>query len=118
MPTCMVTLSEAVPDPDDDQLAEIRRIVAQHLDSRARRLDLNHIVVRVIRSQRGHMLGEVELEVFAQAFIPRIRSRDDRARRIASDVRILLNFDCACWINLGLIGYSRVTKDGQVFFSD
>lgn len=118
MPACHITLSEKVKDLTDNDLDKIRDIVAQGLDSGARYLDRNHIVVRVQRSKRCHMLGVVEVEVFAQFFIRRFFSRDTRAKYISKEISKLINHDCATWINMGVVGYSRVTTEGKVFFSD
>ncbi len=64
------------------------------------------------------MLGEVEIDVFAQFFIQRFLSRDKRAMAISRRISQLLNRDCATWINMGIVGYSRVTVGGEAFFSD
>ena len=118
MPSCFITLSEEVPDLKAEQIHAIRDIVAGGLDSGARRLDRNHIVIRVQRSQRSFMLGQVEIELFSQFFFRRFFDRDKRAQRISREVSRLLSFDCATWINMGIVGYARVTVQGQSFFSD
>jgi len=118
MPACHITLSEKLPDLTFENIEIIRDIVAEGLDSGARRLDRNHIVVRVNRAQRKSMLGEIEIEVFSQLFVRRFFSRDRRAKNISQKITEKLGFDCATWINMCIVGYSRVTKTGEVFFSD
>ena len=118
MPTCFITLSEICVRPSSDDLDAIRDIVAEELTSGARYLDRNHIVLRVGTGERKRMLGEIELEVFAQFFVRRFFDRDRRAERISRRVSILLHKDCATWINLSVVGYSRVTASGAAFFSD
>lgn len=118
MPTCHLTLSEGVPELSSDALTSVRDIVAEALDSGARHLDKGHIVIRVLRGTREHMLADVEIEVFCQFFLRRFFSRDRRAQAISSRAKDLLNCDCASWINMMVVGYSRVTRDGSSFFSD
>lgn len=118
MPTCIVTLSEVAHDLSDANLCTIRDIVAEELTSGARYLDRNHISARVIRSQRAHMLGDIEIEVQAQFFLRRFLNRDHRAQRIASRVTREFEIACACWINMSLVGYARVTPDGHSYYSD
>ena len=118
MPTCFITLSQSVEDLSDSDIGCIRDIVAEALTSGARFLDRNHIVVRVQRSQRAHMLGEIEVEIFAQFFVRRFFSRDRRAQLISRSISKLLGVDCATWLNMSVVGYSRVTVSGESFFSD
>jgi len=118
MPTCFITLSEEVPDLSVEQLQGIRDIVASGLNSSARRLDRGHIVIRIIRSQRCLMLGQIELEIFAQFFIQRFFSRDTRAETISRTISTSLGYDCATWINMSIVGYARVTVQGRSYFSD
>jgi hypothetical protein len=102
----------------DDEINSIRDIVADGLNSRARFLDRNHVVVRVHRSKRVHMLGDMEIEVFSQFYIQRFFSRDLRAKKISGKVSSLMGVDCATWINMSVVGYARVTVAGEVFSSD
>lgn len=118
MPACHITLSESVRDLSDTDLASIRDIVAEGLNSRSRPLDRNHIVTRVQRSHRIHMLGDMELEVFAQFYLRRYPSRDHRAEFISRRVSQMLRVSCATWINMSMVGYARVTPDGKAYFSD
>jgi hypothetical protein len=118
MPTCYITLSDQAKDLSDIEIGLIRDIVAEGLNSGARLLDRNHISVRVQRSKRTHMLGDVEIEIFAQFFIRRFFSRDKRAEQISRKISKLLDTSCATWINMSVLGYSRVTEDGHSFFSD
>ena len=118
MPVCYVTLSESVPHPNIEEINSIRDIVAEGLNSKSRFLDRNHIVIRIQKGERVFMLGEVEIEIFAQLFLRRFFSRDKRAKFISQKVSELLKKDCATWINMGMVGYSRVTTQGETFFSD
>ena len=118
MPTCFVTLSEKVNDLTDSDLDGIRDAVAEGLTSGARYLDRDHVVVRVLRSRRCHMLGDMEVEIFAQFYFRRFFSRDRRAELVSRRIVKLLQIDCATWINLSMVGYSRVTVGGNIFFSD
>lgn len=118
VPVCYVTLSQDLPDLLEGDRDTIRDIVAEELDSGARALDRTHIVLRVQRGRRTEMLGEVEVEVFAQFFVRRFFNRDRRAQRISRRVAFVLGSDCATWINMSVVGYSRVTTRGDVYFSD
>lgn len=118
MPTCHLILSEGVPELSKEQLLSIRDIVAEELNSQSRLLDRYHIVLRIQRAHREHMLADVELEIFCQLFIRRFFSRDRRAQAISGKIKDLIEFDCATWINMMIVGYSRVTRDGQSYFSD
>lgn len=64
------------------------------------------------------MLGDLELDIFAQFFLTRFFSRDRRALLISSGIREQMNTECACWINLSIVGYSRVDSFGNAYFSD
>lgn len=118
MPTCHLTLSESVSDLALDQINQIRDIVAEGLNSGARYLDRDHIVIRIHRSQRELMLGDMEIEIFAQFFLRRYFSRDKRAKFISNHASCLLKVGVATWINMSIVGYSRVTVDGTTYFSD
>lgn len=118
MPVCYITLSESIKQPNSDEVNSIRDIVAKGLDSGARSLDRDHIVIRIQHSQRAFMLGEVEIDIYSQFFVRRFFSRDKRAKFISSKISELLNKDCATWINMCVVGYSRVTVKGEVYFSD
>lgn len=118
MPTCFITLSEVVSTLDDQQLDLLRDIVAEELSSESRVLDRNHVSLRVLRSTRSHMLAELELEIFCQFFFRRFLTRDKRAQKISLRSTRLIGTGCATWINMAIVGYSRATIDGQVFFSD
>jgi hypothetical protein len=118
MPVCYITLSESVRIPSIDEVDIIRDIVAEGLNSKSRFLDRTHIVIRIQQSQRQFMLGEVEIEIFAQLYLRRFFSRDKRAKLISQKISELLEKDCATWINMGMVGYSRVTTEGQTYFSD
>lgn len=118
MPTCFVTVSEVCAPLDEVALGELRDIIAAALDSKSRRLDRSHIVVRVLRGSRSEMLGEIEIEVFCQFFLRRFFDRDRRAASISRKVSETLGYDCASWINMSVVGYSRVKTSGEAFFSD
>ena len=118
MPTCHITLSEKIPALTEGQLLSVRDIVAEGLNSGARLLDRDHIVIRVNGGVRAHMLGDLEIEVFCQFFVRRFFTRDRRAQYISSRVKDLISFDCATWINMMIVGYSRVDVRGHSFFSD
>lgn len=118
MPVCYVTLSEKAKKPTEKQKNNIRKIVAKGLDSKSRRLDENHIVLRVIQSNRKCMLADIEIEVFAQIYIRRLFSRDKRANYISAKMSEMFGTSCATWINLQMVGYARVTPDGKEYYSD
>lgn len=118
MPVCYVTLSQELSELSESERDAIRDIVAEELNSGARALDRTHIVLRVQRGRRNEMLGEVEVEVFAQFFIRRFFNRDQRAQNMSRRVAFALGADCATWINMSVVGYSRVTTRGDVYFSD
>jgi hypothetical protein len=118
MPICYITISDSINKSYViGKINEIRDIVAEGLESKSRLLDRNHIAVRIVKSKRQFMLGELEIDVFAQFFWRRYFSRDKRANFISLKVTHLLGYDCATWINLCQVGYSRVTKYGESFFS-
>lgn len=118
MPVCYITLSEFVNMPTQDELNIIRDILADGLNSKSRILDRYHIVIRIQRSFRDLMLGDLEVDVFAQFFFRRLFSRDRRATEISKNISKLLNVDCATWINMSIVGYARFTIDGKTFYSD
>lgn len=118
MPVCYITLSELVPLPSIEEINIIRDIISENLRSSSRVLDRNHIVVRIQQGERKFMLGELEIEIFAQLYFDRFFTRDKRAKIISQKISKLLSKDCATWITLGMVGYSRVTSEGEVFFSD
>jgi hypothetical protein len=118
MPTCYITISEKAADLSEEDLCCIRDIVAEGLNSGARRLDRKHIVLRLQRSLRAHMLGDIELEIFCQFFFRRFFSRDKRAQFISSRVSALSSLGCATWINMMVVGYARVDTEGRSYFSD
>lgn len=118
MPVCYVTTSEKVNDLTDKQKDYIRKVVARGLDSKSRKLDENHVALRVIKGDRRSMLADIEVEIFAQLYIRRLFSRDKRANSISEMISKSMGVSCASWINLQMVGYSRVTPDGGEFFSD
>ena len=118
MPVCYITISDNIPKLTNMQLLHIRRFVAKGLDSNARKLDENHISIRLQYSKRECMLGDIELDIFCQLYLQRLFSRDKRAYKISSDVSNYLKCCCAAWINMGYVGYSRVNEIGNIYFSD
>lgn len=118
MPVCHVTVSENVKDLSVKQRNCIRKIVAYGLDSKSRRLDENHVALRIVQGNRQSMLADIEVEVFAQIYFRRLFSRDKRANAISEKISRAFGISCATWINLQMVGYSRVTPDGSEFYSD
>ena len=125
MPTCYITLSEAIRDLSDAEVDTLRDIVAEGLTSKRYRLDRDHIVVRVQRFRRRHMLGDIELEIFGQFLLRRAFERDYRANGISSHISQYLKKQgidhpkgCATWIHMVTMGYCRVTPNGEVFYSE
>lgn len=118
MPTCYITLSENQPKLSDEQLKHIRTIIAKGLDSNSRKLDETHITLRIQHSKRNYMLGDIEIDVFSQMYLRRMFSRDKRANIISKDLSEYLNCCCATWINMEVVGYSRVATNGDTFYSD
>ena len=118
MPVCYITLSNKVSNLNKQQLLQIRRYVANRLDSKSRKLDETHIAIRLQHSERDCMLGDIEIDVFCQLYIGRLFSRDKRAYAISQDISKYLDCCCATWINMSIVGYSRVSEKGNVYFSD
>lgn len=118
MPVCFITLSDKVSNLSKQQLAQIRLCVAEGLDSRSRKLDETHITIRLHKGERECMLGDIEIDIFSQLYLRRLFSRDKRANAISKAVSKCLNCCCATWINMGYVGYSRVSREGSVYFSD
>lgn len=119
MPVLNITVSECIDGGlTEEQILCLRDIVAEGVTSVERRLDRDHVVARVIQGRRLHMLGEVELEVLCQRFDDRFAERDSRAERISAAAVARIGYDVATWIHLVDMGYSRVTADGERFFSD
>ena len=118
MPVCYITLSDKVTNLSEKQIYWIRRYVAEGLNSRSRKLDETHIAIRLQHSDRSCMLGDIELDIFSQLYLRRLFSRDKRAFAISQAVSNYLDCCCATWINMGYVGYSRVSKGGSVYFSD
>lgn len=118
MPVCYITLSETKPELTDEQMQYMRKIVARGLDSSSRKLDETHIAMRTQHSYRKFMLGDIEIDIFSQLYLRRLFSRDKRANYISKKLSDYLNCCCATWINMEIVGYSRVAADGDVFYSD
>ena len=118
MPVCYITLSEKKSELSDKQLQYIRKIIANGLNSNSRKLDETHIALRLQHSHRQFMLGDLEIDIFSQLYLRRLFSRDKRANYISKKISNYLNCSCATWINMEVVGYSRVTPDGNVFYSD
>ena len=119
MPICYITVSDKYGNIENikNNIDRIRDIVAEGLDSKSRLLDRNHIAVRIQPSYRDYMLGDIEIDIFAQFFWRRYFSRDKRANKISQGISELLYADCAAWINLCQVGYSRHTTSGEDYFS-
>lgn len=118
MPVCYITLSDKVPNLSKQQLLQIRRYVAAGLNSQSRKLDETHIAIRIQHGERECMLGDIEIDIFSQLYLRRLFSRDKRAKDISQNVSNYLHFCCATWINMGYVGYSRISARGDVYFSD
>lgn len=118
MPTCYIVISEIVPDLSKKDIAYIRSIIAKGMNSKSRYLDASHLSSCVIRSDRCHMLADIEIEIHAQLYLRRLFSRDKRAHFISTKISEHFKMDCATWINLNMVGYSRMTKNGLSFYSD
>ena len=118
MPVCYITLSDKLSGLSKQQVLQIRRYVAKGLDSRSRKLDETHIAIRLQHSEREWMLGDIEIDIFSQLYLRRLFSRDKRAQAISHAISNYLNCCCATWINMGYVGYSRVSESGRVYFSD
>lgn len=118
MPVCYITLSEKSPQLDENQMKYLRKIVAKGLNSNSRKLDETHIVMRKQYSNRECMLGDIEIDIFSQLYLRRFFSRDKRANFISQKISNYLGCCCATWINMGIVGYSRVATSGDVFYSD
>lgn len=117
MPICYITVSNECNLDIKTQLESIRAIVAEGLNSKSRLLDKNHITVRLNFSYRSNMLADIEIDIFAQCYLRRFFTRDKRANDISKNISKLLNLDCATWINLCQVGYSRHTTEGKSFYS-
>lgn len=118
MPVCYITLSEKCPQLTDQQLQNLRKIIAKGLDSSSRKLDETHIALRKQCSSRECMLEDIEIDIFSQLYLKRLFSRDKRAAFISQKISDYLGCCCATWINMGFVGYSRVATSGDVFYSD
>lgn len=118
MPVCYVTVSDKIPMLTSPQLSRIREIVALGLTSKSRPLDNTHISIRVQQGKEETMLGQIELDIFSQLYIRRLFSRDKRANYISECISKELHSSCATWINMGYVGYSRVTPGGGNYYSD
>lgn len=118
MPVCYITLSEIKPELTNEEIQCIRKIVAKGLDSTSKKLDETHIVTRTHYSSRESMLGDIEIDIFSQLYLRRLFSRDKRANYISKQISEFLGCCCATWINMEIVGYSRVALDGNVFYSD
>lgn len=117
MPKCYVTFSEKMPAFSDSDLQFIRKAIAKGLDSKTRKLDENHISLHIQHSNRSVMLGDIELDIFAQLYFRRLFSRDKRANAISELISQHFSCGCATWINLCMVGYSRATLDVD-YYSD
>ncbi len=118
MPTAWITVAAGDRNFSEEQRQTLRDIIAKNMSSGARYLDRNHIALRFTEGSRAAMLAGVEIEVSAQFFVRRHLNRDRRAEAISRAASRLLGVSCATWINLAIVGYSRVTVDGKAYFSD
>ena len=118
MPICYITVSDKIQTLEQEELNKIKVIISEELISYARFLDSTHIVLRIQQGNIKNMLGEIELDIFANFDFQRYWSRDKRSRNISYNISKLLNYNCATWINLNLMGYARVTTKGKEYFSD
>lgn len=118
MPTAWITFAGGGRNLSENKQQILREIIAEHMSSGARYLDRNHIALRFVEGSRSVMLADVEIEVSAQFFVRRHVNRDHRAESISREASRLLGVSCATWINLAMVGYSRVTVDGTAYFSD
>ena len=118
MPVCLITVSECVSRLTDALLSKFRDIVATGLNSKSRYIDSSHIAIRVQSGSRAYMLGDIELEIYSQIYLRRLFSRDKRANYISKCVSDCIGRSCATWINMGFVGYSRVTTEGNAYYSD
>ena len=118
MPTCFITVAQERKQLNKSDINYIRTVVAEGLDSKARKLDKTHLTIRVNESSIDYMLGDIEIEIFAQLYLRRLFSRDKRANYISKKVSNHLQCGCATWINLEFVGYSRSTPDGSDYYSD
>jgi hypothetical protein len=118
MPVCYITLSENKQQLTKKQMQDLREIIAKGLDSNSRKLDRTHITIREQYSSRDCMLADIEIDIFSQLYLRRLFSRDKRANFISGKVSEYLNCCCATWINMEIVGYSRVNVGGDAFYSD
>lgn len=118
MPVCYITLSEDKKPLTKKQMQHLRKIIAKGLDSNSRKLDETHIAMRKQYSNRNCMLADIEIDIFSQLYLRRFFSRDKRANFISKKVSEYLNCCCATWINMEIVGYSRVNSAGDTFYSD
>lgn len=118
MPVCYITVSESCPQLNKEQMHYLRKIIAKGLDSNSRKLDETHIAMRKQCFSKEYMLGDIEIDIFSQVYLRRLFSRDKRANYISKRVSEYLGCCCATWINMGFVGYSRVAKGGETFYSD
>lgn len=117
MPVCFITISEKVKELSSCDFDFIKKTVASGLDSSSRKLDETHIALRIINGTRSNMLGDIEVDIFAQLYIPRFFSRDRRANQISKAISTQFDCCCATWINLNYVGYSRVDRECE-YYSD
>ena len=118
MPVCYMTLSEKCPKLDAKKVRNVRKIIAKGLNSHSRKLDETHIAMRIQYGSRASMLGDVEIDIFSQLYLRRFFSRDKRANYISWEVSDYLECCCATWINMEIVGYSRVSTTGDIYYSD
>lgn len=118
MPVCYITLSEKVDIINAEQFIYIKKIVAEGLDSKSRKLDENHISIRVQYGKRNSMLSDVEIEIFSQLYLRRFFTRDKRSNIISRKISEYLKCGCATWINMCFVGYSRIDINGNNYYSD
>lgn len=118
MPVCYITLSENKQLLTEKQMRHLRKIIAKGLDSSSRKLDETHIAMRRQYSNRDCMLADIEIDIFSQLYLRRLFSRDKRANFISKKASEYLNCCCATWINMEIVGYSRVASSGDTFYSD
>lgn len=118
MPSCYIIISENVPELSQKDINRIRLIIARGLNSKSRYIDESHLSTCILHSKRNNMLADIEVEINAQLYLRRLISRDKRAHFISKTISEQMHLNCATWINLHMVGYSRTDERGNTFYSD
>lgn len=87
--------------------ADLKTYVAEKLSVSERKLSSDEISIRIIASLEGGMISELELDISAHAYAPRVERQDEICREVAAFVREKTGIQNAqVWLTLSNLGHT------------